>query len=177
MTSWPKWFVRYRKKLAHRTNYGRTWVQRHAGGGRRWIRTTEAKRNRFTVCPLWPLGNAPIYYYTIIIREIWSWWTDSNPWPADYKSAALPTELHQHFLSFLTTCTLYHNPTKLSRGFKKIFLLFSFFSRKRLFLHYYNSIFRYFVKYCAYLCIFCKKIIKKSKKYLAFFVRFCYNKR
>ena len=25
----------------------------------------------------------------------WSWWTDSNPWPADYKSAALPTELHQ----------------------------------------------------------------------------------
>ena len=27
----------------------------------------------------------------------WSWWTDSNPRPADYKSAALPTELHQHF--------------------------------------------------------------------------------
>ena len=26
----------------------------------------------------------------------WSWWTDSNPRPADYKSAALPTELHQH---------------------------------------------------------------------------------
>ena len=26
----------------------------------------------------------------------WSWWTDLNPWPADYKSAALPTELHQH---------------------------------------------------------------------------------
>ena len=25
----------------------------------------------------------------------WSWWTDSNPRPADYKSAALPTELHQ----------------------------------------------------------------------------------
>ena len=25
-----------------------------------------------------------------------SWWTDSNPRPADYKSAALPTELHQH---------------------------------------------------------------------------------
>ena len=24
-----------------------------------------------------------------------SWWTDSNPRPADYKSAALPTELHQ----------------------------------------------------------------------------------
>ena len=25
----------------------------------------------------------------------WSWWTDSNPRPADYKSAALPTVLHQ----------------------------------------------------------------------------------
>ena len=29
-------------------------------GGRRWIRTIEAKRNRFTVCPLWPLGYSPI---------------------------------------------------------------------------------------------------------------------
>ena len=26
-------------------------------GGGGWIRTTEAIRNRFTVCPLWPLGN------------------------------------------------------------------------------------------------------------------------
>ena len=30
-------------------------------GGGGWIRTTEAKRNRFTVCPLWPLGNASGY--------------------------------------------------------------------------------------------------------------------
>ena len=58
-------------------------------GGRGWIRTTEVTDNRFTVCPLWPLGNSPIFD--------WSWWTDSNPRPADYKSAALPTELHQHF--------------------------------------------------------------------------------
>ena len=29
-------------------------------------------------------------------KKFWSWWTDSNPRPADYKSAALPTELHQH---------------------------------------------------------------------------------
>ena len=43
--------------------------------------------SRFTVCPLWPLGKSPILN--------WSWWTDSNPRPADYKSAALPTELHQ----------------------------------------------------------------------------------
>ena len=67
-------------------------VQRNAGGSG-WIRTTEAKRNRFTVCPLWPLGNAPRY---LIVRKNWSWWTDSNPRPADYKSAALPTELYQH---------------------------------------------------------------------------------
>ena len=53
--------------------------------GRRWIRTTEASCSRFTVCPLWPLGNLP-----------WSWWWDLNPQPADYKSAALPIELHQH---------------------------------------------------------------------------------
>ena len=29
--------------------------------------------------------------------KLWSWWTDSNPRPADYKSAALPAELHQQF--------------------------------------------------------------------------------
>ena len=28
-------------------------------GGGRWIRTTEAISSRFTVCPLWPLGNSP----------------------------------------------------------------------------------------------------------------------
>ena len=29
-------------------------------GGGWWIRTTEVSDNRFTVCPLWPLGNAPM---------------------------------------------------------------------------------------------------------------------
>ena len=29
-------------------------------GGSGWIRTTEVVDNRFTVCPLWPLGNAPL---------------------------------------------------------------------------------------------------------------------
>ena len=32
-------------------------------GGGRWIRTTEAIRSRFTVCPLWPLGNSPIFTF------------------------------------------------------------------------------------------------------------------
>ena len=61
-------------------------------GGGRWIRTTEGIASRFTVCPLWPLGNSPIFDSSL---ERWSWWTDSNPRPADYKSAALPAELHQ----------------------------------------------------------------------------------
>ncbi len=30
-------------------------------GGRGWIRTIEVRDNRFTVCPLWPLGNSPIF--------------------------------------------------------------------------------------------------------------------
>ena len=34
------------------------------GGGR--IRTIEAKRSRFTVCPLWPLGNSPIFSYCLL---------------------------------------------------------------------------------------------------------------
>ncbi len=30
---------------------------------------------------------------------LWSWWTDLNPRPIDYKSIALPTELHQHLFA------------------------------------------------------------------------------
>ncbi len=33
-------------------------------GGGRWIRTTEVSDNRFTVCPLWPLGNSPKTFST-----------------------------------------------------------------------------------------------------------------
>ena len=61
--------------------------------GWRRIRTFEVVDNRFTVCPLWPLGKSPIFSFK---HHWWSWWTDLNPRPADYKSAALPTELHQH---------------------------------------------------------------------------------
>ena len=31
--------------------------RRFLSNGWRWIRTTESVANRFTVCPLWPLGN------------------------------------------------------------------------------------------------------------------------
>ena len=57
----------------------KAWLIPCFGGGGR-IRTIEANRNRFTVCPLWPLGNSPI----------WSFMSESNQQPADYKSAALP---------------------------------------------------------------------------------------
>ena len=42
-----------RKKAPH---------QKCFSGGGRWIRTTEVRDNRFTVCPLWPLGNSPVFY-------------------------------------------------------------------------------------------------------------------
>ena len=41
-----------------KSNTRRCWTFR-GGGGR--IRTIEAIRSRFTVCPLWPLGNSPIF--------------------------------------------------------------------------------------------------------------------
>ena len=36
---------------------------RQPGGGG-WIRTTEVTDNRFTVCPLWPLGNSSILIFS-----------------------------------------------------------------------------------------------------------------
>ena len=35
-------------------------------GGGSWIRTSEVSDNRFTVCPLWPLGNSPQYMELVI---------------------------------------------------------------------------------------------------------------
>ena len=32
-------------------------------GGGWWIRTTEGIASRFTVCPLWPLGKSPIFFF------------------------------------------------------------------------------------------------------------------
>jgi hypothetical protein len=41
-----------------------------------------------------------------LTASVWSWRTESNPRPADYKSAALPAELRQHFYIFSTHCAL-----------------------------------------------------------------------
>ena len=78
-------YARYSGKVKNPAHSVNRECTRLCGGGR-WIRTIEVTDNRFTVCPLWPLGNP----------SIWSWRTELNPRPADYKSAALPAELHQH---------------------------------------------------------------------------------
>ena len=44
----------------------------------------------------------------------WSWRTESNPRPADYKSAALPAELHQRISQYklfywCLNCSLAHD--------------------------------------------------------------------
>ena len=87
-------------------------------GGRGWIRTIEAEKQQIYSLP--PLATRELSHIKLgsvvpktevtgqkrnrrfirLLRSItkkWSWWTDLNPRPADYKSAALPTELHQQF--------------------------------------------------------------------------------
>ena len=67
------------------------------GGGRR-IRTFEGWANRFTVCPLWPLGN-PSTLNEYLFTKGWCRLPESNWWPTDYKSVALPTELSRRVVS------------------------------------------------------------------------------
>ena len=43
----------------------------------------------------------PLATRELLQMKTWSWWTDLNPRPADYKSAALPTELHQRLYAFV----------------------------------------------------------------------------
>ena len=72
-------------------------------GGRGWIRTTEAETTDLQSAPFDRSGTLP-YSVFVEVGKNWSWWTDSNPRPADYKSAALPAELHQH----LNARIIYH---------------------------------------------------------------------
>ncbi len=140
-------------------------------GGRGRIRTIEAKRNRFTVCPLWPLGNSPICN---IAKIKWSWWTDSNPRPADYKSAALPTELHQHLrYAFICLSSLSpddyiiipHDFSFVKRFSKKnyIFLNFLFPSQFRRFSHVFMPLGMAFSEDC-------EKCINGDSVFYGFFV-------
>ena len=117
-----------RSPLTARTaSYSYTSVKLVVGGG---FEPPKSYDDRFTVCSLWPLGNPTTLYKNakrscrnrkkerdlhrppesddsgnmefILFRhsKIWSWRWESNPQPADYKSAALPVELHQQTLIF-----------------------------------------------------------------------------
>ncbi|MEN9297694.1 MAG: hypothetical protein RLZZ429_7 [Bacteroidota bacterium] len=63
--------------------------------GRRGFEPLKSKDSGFTVRPIWPLWNLPISFtlIKIISKMKMSRRWDSNPRPADYKSAALPAEL------------------------------------------------------------------------------------
>ena len=57
-----------------------------------------------------PFGHSGTLPYKVVTFALlhmalqrWSWWTDLNPRPADYKSAALPTELHQHLYQLFSS--------------------------------------------------------------------------
>jgi hypothetical protein len=73
--------------------------------GRAGFEPAKLKNNRFTVCPRWPLEYLPIFnewspafinWFSqwllseqAVVQTTKSRWRDSNPRPADYKSAAL----------------------------------------------------------------------------------------
>ena len=48
-------------------SYTRILVSLYLVGGGWWIRTTESDANRFTVCPLWPLGKSSIFNLELVI--------------------------------------------------------------------------------------------------------------
>ena len=52
--------------------------------------------------------------FSLRLEKNWSWWTDSNPRPADYKSAALPAELYQHLSN--EQVVYYQTSIRLSTG-------------------------------------------------------------
>ena len=71
-----------------------------SNGGERRIRTSVARKER-QIYSLLPLTTRPSLRLknkissSFKLMAFWSWRRDLNPRPADYKSAALPTELRQ----------------------------------------------------------------------------------
>ena len=69
------------KKHGRKANFAATW----------WRRVDSNHRSETQqIYSLPPLATRELLH-----MKSWSWWTDSNPRPADYKSAALPAELYQ----------------------------------------------------------------------------------
>ena len=67
--------------------------------GRDGFEPPKACASRFTVCPIWPLWYLPEYLSPSLRSfDFKSRWRDSNPRPADYKSAALANWATSAFL-------------------------------------------------------------------------------
>ena len=104
-------------------------------GGEGRIRTSVGRASRFTVCPLWPLGYLskttvvserwPVFSYILTTHHcplsFWSWRWDSNPQPADYKSAALPLSYASKIFSCNLNLDSSWNKLELERIIYKIF--------------------------------------------------------
>ena len=67
------------------------------------------RSHRRQIYSLFPLATRETFHINFYQLD-WSWWTDLNPRPADYKSAALPTELHQHFIKSSCLSDLFSIP-------------------------------------------------------------------
>ncbi len=84
--------------------------------------------NRFTVCCRWPLDYLPDGNHYLPANQLspgchaWSQRRESNPRPADYKSAALPTEL-------LWPDSIYHT-THIQRTKTDVFIHLFFWEGK-----------------------------------------------
>ena len=72
----------------------------HKDGAFAWWGKVDSNHRRHCqqIYSLSPLATREFPHIRLLTVR-WSWWTDSNPRPADYKSAALPAELHQHIRS------------------------------------------------------------------------------
>ena len=90
--------------------------------GRRGFEPLKSKDSGFTVRPIWPLWNLPflpefhlLFINTPEIKKVLQFFAeksqrrDSNPRPADYKSAALPAELLWLLISGMMTLSCHHH--------------------------------------------------------------------
>ena len=100
------------KKSRSKANFAPTW----------WRRVDSNHRSETQqIYSLPPLATRELLH-----MELWSWWTDSNPRPADYKSAALPAELHQQLKSAVQQQVLFYQKAYIlsTTFFKFFFFLF-----------------------------------------------------
>ena len=85
----------------------------------------------------------PLATRELLQMKTWSWWTDLNPRPADYKSAALPTELHQRI-------TLIYYSIQLENC-QRVFINFLKFIQNQLKHLLFPAIIAFFAIYFKYL--------------------------